>query len=145
VYILSQGADTAYLDATGFYNPEFYNDYHTTQLLITDQNVVANMLNKLNRTRSVLLMPMDTNDYPYLYPDDTGEYVRRVQQRLLRLGYLTTSVDSVFTPSVEEAVDAWRMDMGLEEQYGITPEMQRLLHDSTPYRDLLVAWLNEHS
>ena len=145
VYILHQGADTAYLDATNFYNPEFYNDYQTTQLLITDQNVVANMLNKLNQTRSVLYMPKDANDYPYLYSGDTGEYVRRAQRRLQRLGYLTTSVDAVYTTSVQDAVLAWQEAMGLEKRYAITPEMQRLLHNSTPYRNLLVAWLKENS
>lgn len=145
VYILYQGADTDYLDATNFYNPEFYNDYHTTQLLITDQQVVANMLNKLIRTKNTLFMPNSNPDYPTLSPGDEGEYVRRMQRRLQRLGYLTTSVDAVYTPSVAEAVKAWQADMGLQESRAVTPEMQCILHDNTPYRQMLVAWLNSHS
>ena len=141
VYILHQGADTVYLDSLNYYDPDFYNDYHTTKLLITDQKAVAGMIAKLCQANRALFSPEDSNDYPTLSQGMKGEYVRRLQLRLQRLGYLSTSVDAVFSRPVEEAVQAWKQDMGLAEGYEVTPEMQRMLHDNSTYRKLLMDWL----
>lgn len=144
VYILHQGADAAYLDATGFFNPEFYNEHHTTQLLITDQEVVASMLNKLNSINGALSTNEEMIRYSTLRLGSEGEQVRRLQKRLQKLGYLTTSVDAVFSQPVQEAVMAWQKDMGLQETGVVTVDVQQLLHDSTTYRQMLMTWLSDH-
>lgn len=144
VYVLHRGADSAYLDATGFFNPEFYNEYHTTQLLITDQKVVAGMLNKLNGINTALGEMEDTTKYTTLHHGDEGEFVRRLQKQLRKMGYLTTSVDAVFSNPVKDAVLAWQKDMGLQQTGSVTAEMQRMLHDSTEDRQLLMTWLDGH-
>lgn len=144
VYILYQGADEPYLDATGFFNPEFYNEYHTTQLLITDQEVVANMLNKLNHVNNTLSKNEETIHYSTLQFGSKGEHVRRLQKRLQQLGYLTTSVDAVFSQPVQEAVMTWQKDVGLQETGVVSGDMQQMLHDSTTYRQMLMIWLSAH-
>lgn len=143
VYILYQEPDADYLDGTGYFNAELYNDYHTTQLLITDQTVVAELLSALNRADTALYKPGDETGYPVLQQGSEGDYVWLLQRRLQRLGYLTTSVDAVFTSSVQAAVAAWQKDMGMEESTEVTEDMQRILHDTTEARQLLMGWLKD--
>ena len=144
VYILHEGADAAYLEGIEYYNDQLYNDYHTTQLLITDQTVVSDLLTAMCRASTLIYREKTGAEYPTLKVGSTGDAVWQLQRRLQRLGYLTTSVDAVFTLPVQEAVAAWLADAGMEESKEVTDRMQQILHDITGPRQLLTDWMKNH-
>lgn len=144
VYILYQGPDSAYIETIDYFDPQLYNGYHTAQMLITDQTAVADLLTAVCRRSTALYWTRNAGVYPELTLDSKGDAVWLLQRRLQRLGYLTTSVDAVFSPPVQEAVAAWQADMGMEESTVVTAEMQSILHDTTVPRQLLMDWLRNH-
>lgn len=88
-----------------------------------------------------------TATYPYLCKGDKGEDVRKLQQRLISLGYLNDSADGVYGSNTAQAVYDFRDQNGLtnvSDRYAADNEMQKVLFGSSaksytePYYGLII-------
>lgn len=88
-----------------------------------------------------------TANYPYLCKGDKGEDVRKLQQRLISLGYLNDSADGIYGSNTAQAVYDFRDQNGLtnvSDRYAADNEMQKVLFGSSakyftePYYGLVI-------
>jgi len=141
VYITYPGADEQWLAPFHYYDPSLYAENHTTRLLVTDQAVVAQWLSILRESSLALEHLEDDTPYKTLQRGSESEAVRRLQVRLRELGYLTASADGYYSPRVEIAVKAYQAAMGLEPTGIADAHMQRMIHDPSLEKQILLDWL----
>lgn len=153
VYTVMPGADTAYLDSLNYFNPEFYHEYHTSKMLITDQRMVAALLRQVQGNDCFDISQKNTACYPTLsYDEDviaasSGEqwFIQNLQDRLRMLGYLEEETSSVTYDQITmEAVKAFEKAVGLEADGIADNEMQNMLFDVSAEKEQLSAWLERH-
>lgn len=72
--------------------------------------------------------------YPALVRGDRNTDVRKLQQRLIELGYLSGTADGVFGANTENAVKAFQAELGLSQTGVASASMQvKLYSESAPY------------
>lgn len=141
VYIAYPGADEEWLAPFHYYDPSLYAENHTTRLLVADQTMVAQWLSILRESSLALEHLEDDTPYKTLQKGSESEAVRRLQVRLRELGYLTASADGYYSPRVEMAVKAYQTAMGLEPTGVADAHMQRMIHDPSLEKQMLLDWL----
>lgn len=151
VYVAVPGADTAYLDSLNYYHPDFYHDYHTKKMLITDQTVVAQLLRKIqgddlfqSSEEKELFYPSISLSEQYVTELQNGPrwYLNRMQDRLKDLGYLREETSSkVCDQATVNAIRAFESANGLASDGIADSEMQRILFDSAKEKTLLSEWI----
>lgn len=110
---------------------EFYYPGTTlTALSLSDTSGSGASIQQPTPAPTVTKQP-DAEGYYTLENGDSGEAVKRLQEKLQELGYFKGTPLGNFKSLTEEAVIAWQKDMGLTANGIVTPDQQKLLYDGT--------------
>lgn len=140
VLMIKEKPDTAYLESKEEYLEDDYSLCRTEHMMIADRQIVADILSCV-LDESDFEAPEDTIEYRTLAKGSKGDDVKKLQAKLIELGYLTGSADGIFGNMSKEAVMAYQQAMGLEATGEADAEMQKVLYFNHADRELLKAWI----
>ncbi len=142
VLVIYPGADWDYLTSQAYY--AYADEYRTDMLFLANQAEVKKFLKEMKNEKD-FLQEDEAVVFEELSLDSTGEAVRQIQQRLVELGFLTSSIDGNYGPMTELAVMDFQKSKGLEETGIADAQTQKLLLSNAIEKELLRNWMEtEH-
>lgn len=141
--IATPGADMEYLEGKIFYHAPA--EYRLEKLFIADQKWVADFIRQMDAQTGMLAVTAENKKYEKLSLGAQSLDVRKLQLKLIELGFMTASADGYYGEQTQEALKAYQEAAGLEVTGVADKKTQENLLSQKLEKELLNGWLQRHS
>jgi len=140
--VAAPGADMAYLEGKIFYHAPA--EYRMEKVLIADQQWVADFIRQMDAQTGFLSAADENKKYEKLSLGAHSLDVRKLQLKLIEMGFMTASADGYYGEKTVEAVKAYQQAAGLEATGVADKKTQQNLLTQRMEKELLNGWLERH-